>query len=94
MKTYYLIILGEFSNCHYNNMIDRIEQLGNTRRLLDNIYVYESKPGDTVESVRTTLSGNDIAYCMVMEIPEGFNCAWSMTRESSSYFKQLTEDIG
>lgn len=80
----FIIVLGDLDNRHYRDMLERIEELGDIRKILDNVYVLNTAEDDDYETIRNKVAGPDLGYCMVISI-DGLRAAWNLTESNSKY---------
>lgn len=90
MKKNFIVIIGDISNNHHNEMIKRMKNIGKVRQVMDCTYVLstekksESQNEDTKEAIRTHIAGKDYGYCIVIDMNK-IKAAWSLTKQNSDY---------
>lgn len=96
-KLYFLVILGDLDNSHYDHMRDRLGDLGKTHRLMENVFLLSvdvtSKESMSVREVRNKVTGEDLGYCFVIRLNKDFSSAWNLTRENSEYLLSIIEEL-
>lgn len=88
MKRTYIVVIGDVGNSHYHLMINNMDTLGETRKILDNTYILNTKEDISYEEVRNKISGPEIGFCIVISI-EGLKAAWSLTKDDSNYLQSF-----
>lgn len=86
MDKTYLIVLGDVRNKHYIPMTHRMDEIGESVNLTDNIYllsVTEDSSFDNMIAIRNHIAGEDFGYCMVFPIDKDFTCAWNIPQENN-----------
>lgn len=87
--------MGDTSNKYYYQMFERLRNLGEVKKILDNTFVLnyqkdlnskEIKPSE----IRDALALPEYGYCMVVKIDKDFKSAWSLTPVDSDYFLKIT----
>lgn len=96
-KLYFMVILGDFDNSHYNHMRDRLDSLGKTHRIMENVFMLSvdsiNKEPMSVRDVRNIVAGDDLGYCFVIRLNKDFSSAWNLTRENSEYLLNIIEEL-
>ena len=96
-KTYLLIVLGDIENSHYVRMLERLNKMGEVRKIMDNMYVLSIAQIEEVKlatsMVRNKITGDDYGYCFVIRITNELSCAWSLTKLNSDYLIDIIKSL-
>lgn len=98
MYKYFLIVLGDIDNSHYDKMYSRLKSLGEIRKIMDNTFVLKtiSPSNETLpksKEIRDRISLPDYGFCIVIKINKDLSCAWSLTKEGSDIMLNITKGI-
>ena len=89
MKTY-LVVLGDIDNKHYHQMYDNLNHIGETKQILDNVFVLSTKEQYDYEEIRNMVAGKERGYCIIIST-EGLRAAWNLEVPKSEYLKSFFE---
>lgn len=88
MTKVYIVILGDLGNSHYQKMITNMKELGNFKKILDNVFVLKVDNDDNYEEIRNKISGSDKGYCIVIST-EYLKAAWNLQQADSAYLQSF-----
>lgn len=92
-KSYFLVILGDIDNSHFEQMRERVIHLGESRRIMENVFLLSMNETNreplTVRKVRNIITGDDLGYCFVIRLNKDFSSAWNLTQENSEYLLNI-----
>lgn len=83
-----MIILGDIGYLLYNEMVENMQLLGSTKKILDNVYVLNLEKEGSYEEVRNKIAGVNMGYCIVISLDK-LKAAWHLTPENSEYLLSL-----
>lgn len=93
----YLIILGDMDNRHFQGMADRMNRIGSTIKVFDNMFVLtvnESAQNITnMEEVRNYIAGKDLGYCFVIKVKKNLSCAWNVPKTVLEQLVNVFNDV-
>lgn len=88
MNSTYIIILGDVENRHYNAMLANMQRLGDTKKILDNVFVLNVNEQIDYEKLRDEISGNGNGYCIVVSI-KNLIAAWNLSPTNAQYLQSF-----
>ena len=96
-KSYFLVILGDIDNSHFEQMRERLIHLGESRRIMENVFLLSMNDTNreplTVRKVRNIITGEDLGYCFVIRLNKELSSAWNLTKENSEYLLNIIEKL-
>lgn len=96
-ESFFLVVLGDINNSHFEKMKERLVRIGETRRILENAFLLSIDESHiepwTIQKVRNIVAGDDLGYCLVIRINKSFSSAWNLTKDDSLYFIDILEKL-
>lgn len=87
---YYLIVLGLYESSITEALQERMNGIGNTENIFDNMYILSAEEEKISSStIRDIIAGEERYYVLVVRIQQNTNAAWCIPRSKVEFINEM-----